>query len=281
MDVLKIRDFVNTRESYHFARGKLTFEHAPALHTHDFHEIFWIESGRALHCINEEEHEVNKQKCVLVQDKDQHRVHGATEKISEIANLAFPTEEWEMVRQNYFPDEEDVFTWPHALREISWPFLSHPLSGWAFFLDVDGHPRRRLHAFLIQVAEAALLSRIHLGLRLAPEWLMNAVEKLRDEKVLQGGTQAFCRVAGRSPEHVIRECRRWLKCTPTEILNQRRMEYAARSLAVSAKPIADICYDCGLENISHFYRLFQARFNISPRKYRLRAMGPLPSKRRY
>ena len=64
---------------------------------------------------------------------------------------------------------------------------------------------------------------------------------------------------------------RWLKQTPTEIVNTVRMDYSARQLTETARPILEIALDCGLNNLSHFYALFRQRFGVSPRKYRLRA----------
>ncbi|MDQ3381897.1 MAG: AraC family transcriptional regulator [Actinomycetota bacterium] len=34
-------------------------------------------------------------------------------------------------------------------------------------------------------------------------------------------------------------------------------------------PIARIAVECGIGNLSHFYRLFNARFGVTPRRYRL------------
>ncbi len=34
-------------------------------------------------------------------------------------------------------------------------------------------------------------------------------------------------------------------------------------------PIVRIAGDCGIGNLSHFYRLFNARFGVTPRRYRL------------
>jgi len=36
------------------------------------------------------------------------------------------------------------------------------------------------------------------------------------------------------------------------------------------EPIVQIATGCGLPNLSHFYRLFNARFGVTPRQLRLR-----------
>jgi AraC family cel operon transcriptional repressor len=81
---------------------------------------------------------------------------------------------------------------------------------------------------------------------------------------------ALARLAKRSPEHVAREFRRYLNWTPTDVINDARMSYAADRLAASDDKITTIALDCGLENLGHFYRLFQARYGCTPRAYRVR-----------
>jgi AraC family cel operon transcriptional repressor len=57
--------------------------------------------------------------------------------------------------------------------------------------------------------------------------------------------------------------------TPSAYINRVRMDYAARELRVTARPITDIALDCGLSNLSHFYALFRNAHGHTPRAYRL------------
>jgi AraC-like DNA-binding protein len=54
-------------------------------------------------------------------------------------------------------------------------------------------------------------------------------------------------------------------------VNAARMDFSARQLAETSRPILEIAFDCGLTNLSHFYALFRKRFGVSPRRYRLQA----------
>ena len=57
--------------------------------------------------------------------------------------------------------------------------------------------------------------------------------------------------------------------SPSAYTNERRMEYAALMLGSTDTSIENIAHDCGIENLSHFYRLFRARYGVTPRRYRL------------
>ncbi len=86
---------------------------------------------------------------------------------------------------------------------------------------------------------------------------------------------ALARLAGRSPEHISREFRRYLDRTPTEVINDARTSHAADRLATTDDDIFSIVLGCGLENVSHFYRLFRARYICTPRVYRLRQQSAI------
>jgi AraC family cel operon transcriptional repressor len=143
------------------------------------------------------------------------------------------------------------------------------LERWVARLAADGRPRVVLDGFLMELP--SLLSGPAPGMKPVPEWLAQARLAMKGPEQFAGGTLALARLAGRSPSHVARAAVRWLGQTPTELVNAARLEYAARQLGETARPIVDLALDCGLNNLSHFYALFRKRFGVSPRKYRLQA----------
>lgn len=56
--------------------------------------------------------------------------------------------------------------------------------------------------------------------------------------------------------------------TITETLQRHRCECAKDMLQSSAKSISEICYACGFNDLSYFYRLFKATFGMNPGQYR-------------
>ncbi len=53
-----------------------------------------------------------------------------------------------------------------------------------------------------------------------------------------------------------------------EYVQQRRIIEAQKMLKDSKSEIVDICFDCGFNNIQHFYRVFKKISGITPDKYR-------------
>jgi AraC family cel operon transcriptional repressor len=267
----KLAAFVRPGESYHFAQTELTADNAARSHDHDYHEVFWVTHGRGDHLLNGQATPLLAGQLHLIRPQDRHRVTGSDAAPLRIANLAFPSRAWAEVCRRYFCGERDWFVrrtgrrmWlPDAKAQAG---LAH----WAERLATPERPRIALDGFLMELP--LFLRQPPAGVELMPEWLELACREIVHPEHFSGGTPELARLAGRSPSHVARATVRWLKQTPTEIVNTARLDYSARQLAETGRPIMEIALDCGLNNLSHFYALFRKRFGVSPRKYRLQAM---------
>lgn len=266
----KLADFVRPGEAYHFAQTDLTADNAARYHDHDFHELFWVTRGRGEHLLNGRTHALAPGSLHLIRPADRHHVTGSDAAPLRILNLAFPSRSWAEVRRRYFKGEPDAYEQSPVDR--AWlidPRAQAALEHWGDRLATAGRPRVVLDGFLMELPR--LLQQPARGAKQAPEWLERARHGMAAPAQFAGGTVALARLAGRSPSHVARAAVRWYGRTPTELVNAARMEFSARQLAETSRPILDIAYDCGLHNLSHFYALFRKRFGVSPRRYRLRA----------
>ena len=59
--------------------------------------------------------------------------------------------------------------------------------------------------------------------------------------------------------------------TYTELIQEKRLNYAAYLLSSTELPVTDICVDVGYNNFSYFYKIFKKQFNVTPKEYRKRA----------
>lgn len=267
----KLADFVRAGETYHFAQTELTTDNAARYHDHDFHELFWVTRGRGEHLINGRTEPLSPGRLFLIRPKDRHHVTGSDGAPLRILNLAFPSRSWAEVRRRYFAREPDAYARSPADR--GWPLDARAqaaLEHWAARLaSTAGRPRVVLDGFLMELNQ--LLHAPAHGTKPVPEWLEQARRAMTGPQQFAGGTVTLARLAGRSPSHVARAAVRWYGQTPTEIVNAARMEFSARQLMGSARPIVEIALDCGFNNLSHFYALFRKRFGVSPRRYRMQA----------
>jgi len=74
--------------------------------------------------------------------------------------------------------------------------------------------------------------------------------------------------AGVHPVHVSRAFPRHYGMTVGDYVRALRIDYAARELMATRRPIADIALDAGFASQSHLTRHFRARMGIAPAAYR-------------
>lgn len=100
------------------------------------------------------------------------------------------------------------------------------------------------------------------------DWLSFLLAEMNRPSNIVRGLPALLELSGKTHEHICRTFRQALGCTPTEYINDLRLNYAANYLLHSDINVIDICYNCGFNNISHFYHLFSAKYHMSPAQYR-------------
>ncbi|MDE5551117.1 MAG: AraC family transcriptional regulator [Bacteroidaceae bacterium] len=75
-------------------------------------------------------------------------------------------------------------------------------------------------------------------------------------------------IAGMSPSAFSRFFKLHTGRNLSEYIIEMRLGYASRLLVATSKGIAEICYDCGFNNLSNFNRIFKKKKNCSPSEFR-------------
>lgn len=256
----------------HVARPRLSRRRTLPAHTHDFAEIFWVNEGRGWHCINGRRERLEPGDLWFIRPQDVHQLVPVGAQLLAITNIAFPSEVLEWLRGRYTTGWTRCLGLPSAAGgpvKVDAACL-HLLNAAADKLAVA--PRDRLHFehFLLGVLVEIDSPPIDLGLAGAPDWLGEACRRICEPDRLREGVTAFFRLAGRSPEHVARVTRATLGITPSEYVNRRRIAQAAFQLRMTARPVTEIAFDLGYENLSHFFHVFRRLNGTSPRSYRAR-----------
>ena len=266
-----------------YVHHNLTDRDPVPLHDHDFHELFWVEENEGVHWINGREIPLRSGDLVLIHASDAHAFSiGNRAEPLRFVNFAFHARVWTHMRQRYFNGAPLFFSAP-SLAARTYTLDEYQLTAIrqaASLLRSGLRDRLQAESFLLNVLAVLNADRFNSGLNAAPAWLREACTSISQKPHFAGGMPALTRLAGRSPEHIAREFRRHLNRTPTDIINDARMSYAADRLATSDEEIVTIALDCGLENLGHFYRLFRARYGSTPRVYRLRQNAVIPPARR-
>lgn len=264
---LTVGDYVQGKAACHFHRSRLRGV-AHVLHDHDFHEVYWIEDGEGIEHVRDLSDPVvlHPGTVALVAATDAHSFTCTRSRGMTMANLAFPRGFWDELHARFFPEEPDAFgvTAPRRfhLGQSAVPELI------ALTVDLDRGERGPATAARCLLDVLALIRR-HRGAGEggAPAWLTSAVRSLEDPAVARIGVPALVARCGHTPAHVAREVRRWYGKTPTDLVNDARIAWAARRLASGEGTPLTLCLECGFTNLGHFYRLFRARMGDAPQRW--------------
>ena len=99
-------------------------------------------------------------------------------------------------------------------------------------------------------------------------WFSKLLEEMNQPQNIRRGLEAMLELTPYSHEYLCREFRRMLGCTPTEHINNARLNLAHRLLQNQDMSILDICYAVGFESVSYFYRLYKNKFGNTPSRDR-------------
>lgn len=265
---LQLRDYLAPGEAFHLGRRSSAGGFRGTPHTHDFAEVFWIEQGSLTHLINGKRCQVVEGEVVFIRPDDVHTFRSTAGESFIQVNVAFPRETLDVLGRRYFDGTD--WAWSggdlpatHRLDRLRLARLTEL----AALLVAGPATRLLLDRFLLEL----LLDLVEPPVRsLLPPWLSDAVGRLADDPdALARGVPALASLAARSREHVNRVIRDRTGNTATALVNDLRLTRAAAELKLTDRPIIRVAVDCGLPNLSHFYRLFNARFGVTPRRYRL------------
>jgi AraC family cel operon transcriptional repressor len=266
---LSFRTFVRMPDACHFVARTMTAATLPAPHDHDFCEVFWIERGSGVHVVDGVSRPFGPGALVWVAARDRHAFETSPGPGYRLVNLAFEQDAWRELRDRYLGRDADPIARPPARRHLQLDRRgAAELQVIAAELVAGARARRALDRFLLNLLELAERRATGADERRAPEWLTRALSRLDDPEMLARGPRALAESSGKTPEHVAREARRWLGRTPTELVNERRLDRAAALLVEGDASVLDVALEVGHANFSHFYRLFRKRFGTSPGAYR-------------
>lgn len=264
------KELVRPGSAYHVSAALDERRMPIPLHDHDFAEIMWVVQGSGVHRINGRRQEIHAGRIVFVRPSDRHGLDVVGDGCFRLENVAFPQAVRWRFEARYGGVDRRALPWAadsdqppsQALNADQLRTLSDEID----WLRTAPRDAFSLDCFLLNLAR--LLGSAPRSAPMLPDWLNQALRRFDAEASMSDGVESLFRLAGRSPEHVARTMRRHLGSTPTEWVNARRLDHAARLTESTMLPIIEIAAECGFENLGHFHRLFRARHGTTPLRHR-------------
>lgn len=242
-------------------------------HRHDFYEVFLIASGSLVHHINGDDEHLPRHSLVFIRPDDAHYFSQYANDECELINLAFLTETFHALSA-YLGFEEEYLLQPSQpptahLSLSEGKQVEARLRTWGRLLYRDpAQSRQALRALLAQLISQHFTNPQPTVADSTPQWLLDLTQTMRQPEHFMEGRVALMRLANRTPEYVGRSFQQYLGLTPSQFINELRLDYASDQLLHSNLSPTDICYDAGFGNLSYFYQLFKERWGCSPNQFR-------------
>ena len=263
-------NFIREGEAFHIARVTIYSRKDLSLHTHDFAEVFWVESGNGIHWINNQKVKLAPGHLVMIRPHDQHTLTSLEKEGITILNLAFSEESLAHLRNRYFSNSDSYFWTPsdlpfHSVNDIN---LIRRISRRAEESLKFNRNNLYLDSILLFIFRSITENNDIKLNNQVPAWLNNALHEFTTPDLFKKGASGFASLCGKNIDYVNRTIRRTYNKTLSNFVNELRMNFAARQLIITNVPIKTISSDCGFNNLGHFYKTFKECYHQTPTEFR-------------
>lgn len=243
-------------------------------HSHEFFEILFVIKGIYVHNINGIEQLLQAGSLALICPFDLHYYNLSENLDSQLVKIAVSAETM-----------ESLFNYLGARLELP-KFLSPPSPHLALLSEFDRavvkaklerlttisiHNKNQIKVQLRWIVTDFMtyfLSDYNSASKAAPLWFVSLIQEMQKRENFILGLCRMEVISNRSIGYISKFFRKYYETTPTDFINELRLNYCAYRLLYSDENIIDIALEAGFNNISHFYHLFKKKYSVSPLQYK-------------
>ncbi len=251
----------------------LTFGFTAPPHYHDFFEITLVTKGSLFLTANDLKSRLGEGSLTLIRPGDVHYKELSDD--CQHINLGFPekvmTDLFNFLGEGFDrnkllnPDYPPIVT----LLKVDISYIKSKLEKLdLIFLKESKIIETELRILLLELItkyfsllEAPEVSDI-------PQWMQNAIRLMREKENFTTGLPALISITGKSHSYLCRIFGEKLNTTPTNFINEIKLEYTSNLLIHTNLDILTISLEAGFDNLSHFYHTFFKKYGMSPKNYR-------------
>lgn len=244
-------------------------------HTHDYFELTLVRSGSCVHHINGTKQNLSTACLSFIRPSDCHYYQPLTPGFA-IINVCIPRDTisslFEYLGNGFEPSR--LLNAPTAptiqITMNEFEAVQNELKQLILYKKLLGQKADALfHITLMNIITRHFpmtLAYNHTNVPLWLQWLI--LEMFKKENYVEG-LPAMYRLSNKTQEHICRSCRKYLKLSPSQLINDIRLRQSAHMLINTGDKIIDICHESGFDNLSNFYHLFKKTYGMSPRQFRI------------
>lgn len=241
------------------------------LHYHNYYEFFLTISDNVVHIINDQKQLLPAHSLVFVRPRDVHTY--TKEGNYSFINVTFTCDTFEKLCA-YLGKATDHLSnskMPPAiiLDDRDFSRIMHRLNS---LNTIDLHDKQkmqlRMKIILTEVLTWFIDSQIEKTDDDVPVWLSELSGFAKKAENINMTLDEMSKKTSKSREHISRSFKKYYGVTVSEFMTEHKLNYCANLLLNTNLSVIDICYECGFQNLSWFYRKFKDKFGVTPVDFR-------------
>lgn len=246
-------------------------------HCHDYYEFFLTISGTVTHFVNDTVQKLPEGSLVFIRPDDYHGyIYDCPEsKMTSYVNLTFTRKTANLLFE--YLDDKDI---KNSLLSCDMPpFITltkaekNHLLAELGELDLLNWEDKKALKLRLRVILTDILVRYFGNTtkkldQKVPDWLSALLAEMEQPQNFIAGTDKMVQLSKKSREHLCRSLKKYCHITPSEYINELRLNYASNLLLHTNTPIIEICFLCGFQSVSYFYKVFNEKYGISPTQFK-------------
>jgi AraC family transcriptional regulator, dual regulator of chb operon len=275
VEKLKAEDIIDTIAQAHYNYYSSIKYATTNPHSHDFYEIFLITGGSVNHIVNNVKFKLYEGALVFIRPEDVHAYEKNEENDMQFINIAFLQSTmnsiFSFLEEGFHPETLlDTPTPPVAFLNKNEKHLLQQRMEKLNLIPVNEKLRKRTEYRLLileMITDFFKEKRVYNELAL-PMWLKQILYEIDKKENFTSGVTSLVEISGKSHEHLCRSFKKYMNVSPTEYINNIRLNYAANLLSFTDTDIITVSFESGFGNLSHFNHLFKDKFGVSPSSFR-------------
>lgn len=262
--------YVNTDIGYTL-RMNYSFSENFELHYHDFYEFFLTINGKAVQVINGKRQLLPEHSLVLVRSGDVHTYINEAE--FSFVNLAFESDTMQKLCLYFGSPLEEMLhrEMPPTvlLKKEDFSKVMERLNTLSTVSPKDKQKANlKMKMALIELLAYFMIGDTERNELHVPNWFSSLTAQAENTESIHMTLTDMAKISGRSREHISRCFKKYYGCTVSEFMNEQKLHHCANLLLNTDLSVLEICYECGFQNLSWFYRKFREKFSVTPAEFR-------------
>lgn len=241
------------------------------LHYHNYFEFFLTISDNVVHIINGHKQFLPAHSLVFVRPSDVHTY--TKEGNFSFINVTFTIDTVEKLSLYFGKSIDQMLNSKMPPTTILDDHdFSHVINRLNSLNTIDIHDKQkmqlRMKIILTEVLSYFIDSHIEKTNESIPLWLSELTGFAKEAENINMSLDDMATKTGKSREHISRSFKKYYGITASEFMNEYKLNYCANLLLNTNLSVIDICFECGFQNLSWFYRKFKDKFGITPVDFR-------------